>query len=304
MSAAAPASGRRLLLTGAAGFTGRALRAAAEAAGDTVLALDADLRDPAALAAGLAAAGQGGPIDAVVHLAALAFVGHDDPGAFYAVNTVGTAWLLDALARQPWRPRRLLVASSANVYGNNPDFPLAETEPPAPVNHYAASKLAMEHLARSAAEAAGLPLLLTRPFNYTGPGQSPSFVVPKLVDHFARRAPFVELGNLDVEREYNDVDFVVQAMRLLLDHGQPGTTVNLCTGRTHTLRALIARLEALSGHRLDVRVNPAFVRAHEVQRLGGDPARLQALWARAGRAWPAPDLDALLARMLAAAAPR
>lgn len=303
MSAGPAAPGRRLLLTGAGGFTGRALRAAAEAAGDTVLALDADLRDPAALAAGLAAAGQAGPIDAVVHLAAIAFVGHDDPAAFYAVNTVGTVHLIEALARQPWRPRRLLVASSANVYGSNPDFPLAETAPPAPVNHYAASKLAMEHLARAAAEAAGLPLILTRPFNYTGPGQAASFLVPKLVGHYARRAPWIELGNLEVEREFNDVGFVVEAMRLLLDHGLPGETVNLCTGRTHALRHLIARLEALSGHRLELRVNPAFVRAQEVHRLGGDPARLQAAYARSGRPWPEPGLDALLARMLAAADP-
>src|SRR5690606_29793103 len=137
----------------------------------------------------------------------------------------------------PQRPRSVLLASSANVYGNTECSPIAETQPPAPVNHYAMSKLAMEHMARTYADR--LPLFFTRPFNYTGPGQDASFVIPKLVTHFARRAPAVELGNLDVEREFNDVRFVCEAYLSLLQKAVPGEVYNICTGAPLTLRAVI-----------------------------------------------------------------
>ena len=159
----------------------------------------------------------------------------------------------------------------------------------------------MEHLARTYADR--LPLVLTRPFNYTGPGQAPQFLIPKLVSNFARRAPVVELGNLHVEREYNDVDFVCRSYLHLLAHGEPLGLYNICTGITYTLDDVIARLRRLVGHNIEVRVSPAFVRANEIQQLCGDPTRLQAVWRTAGDTWPtAASLDATLVRMLAAAA--
>ncbi|PIF93510.1 nucleoside-diphosphate-sugar epimerase [Acidovorax sp. 62] len=293
-----------ILLTGANGFTGLRFAALARQAGHEVTALQVDLTEPLAVtnavASAVAALPQAQPW-AVVHLAALSFVGHADELAFYGVNVLGTLNLLAALAGQAERPSCVLVASSANVYGNCPQSPIAESQTPAPVNHYAASKVAMEHLARAYADR--LPLVLTRPFNYTGPGQAPQFLIPKLVEHFARRAPVVELGNLHVEREYNDVDFVCRSYLHLLAHGEPLGLYNICTGITYTLDDLIARLRRLAGHAIEVCVNPAFVRPNEIQRLCGDPARLQAVWRTAGDEWPTQtSLDATLARMLAAAA--
>jgi GDP-6-deoxy-D-talose 4-dehydrogenase len=261
----------RILLTGASGFTGRHFQAQAIGLGHMVLALDADLTDTAAVRQAMA---QAGPVDALVHLAAISFVGHANDSAFYAVNTVGTSNLLGAVAALPaaQRPRKLLLASSANVYGNSEQSPLAETQPPAPVNHYAASKLAMEHLALTFADR--LPIVITRPFNYTGPGQEGSFLIPKLVDHFARRAPLIELGNLHVEREFNDVRMVCEAYLRLLDRGTPGQVYNVCTGKAYSLHQVLDMLRTLTGHELEVRVNPAFVRANEVHRLCGSPDKL------------------------------
>ena len=286
-----------ILLTGANGFTGLRFAELAQQAGHAVTALQADLTQPQAVtdavASAVAGLSQAQPW-AVVHLAALSFVGHGDELAFYGVNVLGTLNLLAALAGQAVRPSCVLVASSANVYGNCPQSPIAESQAPAPVNHYAASKLAMEHLARTYADR--LPLVLTRPFNYTGPGQAPQFLIPKLVGHVARRAPVVELGNLHVEREYNDIDFVCRSYLHLLAHGEPLGLYNICTSMTYTLDDVIVRLRRLAGHDIEVRVNPAFVRANEIQRLCGDPARLQAVWRAAV------SLDATLASMLAAAA--
>lgn len=258
----------KILISGAQGFTGRHLLALAQARGHEVHALQADLLQPAALQGEVA----GAQAEAVVHLAAVSFVGHADASAFYRVNVLGTLNLLDALAKAGRRPGRVLLASSANVYGNCTASPITEDQAPAPVNHYAASKLVMEHLARTRLEE--LPVFFTRPFNYTGVGQAAHFLIPKLVQHFAARNAVVELGNLDVEREFNDVRFVSDAYLRLLERAVPGETYNICTGRTHTLRQVMSLLEDLTGHPVRAQVNPAFVRAHEIARLCGDPGKL------------------------------
>ena len=163
----------------------------------------ADLTDKAAVADQV----QQAQADTVVHLAAISFVGNADDAAFYSVNVTGCINLLSACAALPQKPRKVLLASSANIYGNCANSPIGEEQTPAPVNHYGTSKLAMEHLARTYADR--LPLVITRPFNYTGPGQGKQFLIPKLVEHFARKAPQIELGNLHVEREFNDGQLIL-----------------------------------------------------------------------------------------------
>jgi GDP-6-deoxy-D-talose 4-dehydrogenase len=258
----------KILLTGAEGFTGRVFARMAAAAGHDVVALSCDLTDATAVAAQVDSLRP----EAVVHLAAIAFVAHNDPTALYAVNVVGTMNLLDALCRLPQRPRRVLVASSANVYGNCENSPIAESTPPAPVNHYAASKLAMEHMAMTCADR--LPLVIVRPFNYTGPGQAVQFLIPKLVDHFVRRAPVIELGNLHVEREYNDVRMVCDAYLRLLQADSVGGIFNVCSGRTYSIHQVLGLLTNITGHQIEVRINPVYARANEVDRLCGDPDHL------------------------------
>lgn len=260
----------KILLTGAAGFTGHFFKSAAEAAGHQVVTLHADLTDRASVAAEVL---QAAP-DAVVHLAAISFVGHTDDKEFYGVNVVGTMNLLAGLAGLTVKPSKVLLASSANVYGNCYASPIAEGQAPAPVNHYAMSKLAMEHMAWTYLDR--LPIVIARPFNYTGPGQAPQFLIPKLVSHFARRAPAIELGNLHVEREFNDVRMVSDAYLALLAHGVSGEVYNVCSGLPYTLQHVIGVLSGITGLTMDVNVNPAFVRVNEVHRLCGSPEKLLA----------------------------
>lgn len=264
----------KILLTGAAGFTGQFFKSAAEAAGHTVVALQADLTDKAAVADQVM---QMNP-EAVVHLAAISFVGHADDSAFYRVNVVGTMNLLSAVAALPFSLRCVMLPSSANIYGNCDTSPIAETQPAAPVNHYAMSKLAMEHMAMTYADR--LPIVITRPFNYTGPGQAPQFLIPKLVSHFARKAETIELGNLHVAREFNDVRMVCAAYLRLLESGVPGQAYNVCSGQPYTLQHVIATLEQITGHSIKVQVNPDFVRANEVHLLCGNPEKLNACTGR------------------------
>lgn len=296
---------RRVLITGLAGFTGHHLAAEMTAHGWEVHGLGsqptADI--PRYHAVDLGHADHLGTVlaqvqpHAVVHLAAIAFVGHGDADAFYRVNLLGTRHLLAALAAMPQPPDKVLLASSANVYGNRTEGVLDENTPPQPANDYAVSKLAMEHMARL--WEGPLPITIARPFNYTGVGQSRDFLLPKIVAHFRERAPVIELGNLDVWRDFSDVRAVVQAYRRLLDTDAAiGRTVNVCSGNTHTLRELLAMAQDITGHAIEVRVNPAFVRANEVRTLSGNPALLRRL---IGNDWQSPPLQDTLRWMLNAA---
>ncbi|MBE0547624.1 MAG: NAD-dependent epimerase/dehydratase family protein [Rubrivivax sp.] len=264
----------RVLVTGLQGFTGPYVAAALRAADHVVLdaaeAHSFDLRNAAQVAETVKRTRP----EYVVHLAALSSVTHADAAELYAVNTVGTEHLLRALADHAPDVRKVLLASSANVYGNVAGGePIDEDTPPAPVNHYACSKLAMEYIARTWFER--LPIVITRPFNYTGVGQSESFLVPKLVAHYAKRRPVLELGNIDVERDFSDVRMVADAYARLLAADAAGTVVNVCSGRPRSLRSILEELEAITGHRPELRVAQHLVRRAEVQRLTGRDLRLR-----------------------------
>jgi nucleoside-diphosphate-sugar epimerase len=258
----------KILVTGGDGFTGRHFVKYARTVGHTVIILQADLRDIDSLKQEVSEV----EADVVVHLAAISFVGHSDLNEFYDVNIIGTLNLLNSLAFLTKKPHHVLLASSANVYGNCELSPITEDQKTIPVNHYAMSKLAMEYMARTYLDK--LPLFFVRPFNYTGVGQARTFLIPKLVDHFDRRAPYVNLGNLDVEREFNDVRFVCDAYLKLLDNAVPGEIYNVCSGKPYSLRSVLELLQTITGHQLQVGVNPDFVRANEVYRLCGSSVKL------------------------------
>lgn len=259
----------RILVTGLGGFTGHYLQAELEAHGHTVVGLACDLTDPDAVAIEVA---RHQP-EAVVHLAAIAFVGHGHANAFYEVNLIGTRNLLAALVEHAPAVRSVLLASSANVYGNRSEGVLGEEATPDPSNDYAVSKLAMEQMARLWLDR--LPLFIVRPFNYTGVGQDAKFLIPKVVAHFRERKPVIELGNLEVWREFGDVRAVVDTYRRLLEQCPVGETLNVSTGQSYSLREVVALSEVITGHRIEIQVNPAFVRANEVRVLTGDNARLR-----------------------------
>lgn len=209
----------------------------------------------------------------VAHLAAISFVGHADVEQIYRSNVVGTRQLLEALTRLPKPPQAILLASSANVYGDAQEGALDESTPFAPANDYGVSKVAMEYVA--SLYSARLPIIIVRPFNYTGRGQREQFIIPKIVDHARRGASVIELGNVDVARDFSDVRAVAEIYyRLLAEPKALGRTYNVCSGHSITLQQVLNLVGRLSGNRLEVRVNPAFVRANEVRLLKGSPARL------------------------------
>lgn len=291
----------RALLTGRNGFTGRYVACELEQAGYEVIGLSnhlageelgstiqANLLDRNAVARAVAEA----EADVVLHLAAIAFVAHGDVDEMYRVNVIGTRNLLEALAAAPKQPELVVLASSANVYGNAEVDPVTEDTPPAPANDYAVSKLAMEYMAKL--WMGRLPITITRPFNYTGVGQSTQFLIPKIVDHFRRGARKIELGNTEVVRDFGDVRDVAHTYLQILERKPVNATINICTGSGISLREIICRLEDMAGYRINVSENPAFVRRGEIPRLVGSGRFLDALVGTVMRK----DIDSTLRWML------
>ena len=271
----------RALITGLRGFTGRYLAQALEAAGYKVFGIghEAAPASSGVFAVDLCDREQVRRVvaevqpDVVAHLAAISFVAHGDVEAIYRVNVIGTRHLLEALAGLTKKPRAVLLASSANIYGNAPVEVIDESVLPAPANDYAVSKLAMEYMARLWMDR--LPIVLTRPFNYTGVGQAPQFLLPKIVGHFQRGEKVIELGNIDVERDFSDVRTIAGIYAALLQNSPAGEVFNVCSGQVYALKEVLRMMAEIGGYEIEVRVNPAFVRANEVKRLQGDAGKLR-----------------------------
>jgi len=291
-------SSKRVLVTGLAGFTGHYLALELAAAGYEVHGLGSrgaaipnyhqvDLTDTEGLRRIISTVQP----EVVIHLAAISFVGHDDPEAFYRVNVVGTRDLLAALADTAKNLDCILLASSANVYGNSNSGVIGEEQPPNPENDYAVSKLAMEYMARLWERR--LPIVIVRPFNYTGVGQTEKFLLPKIVGHFRRKAKHIELGNLDVWRDFSDVRAVAAAYLGLVKAKPIGQVFNVCSGQATSLREAISLVEEIAGYKIEVVVNPAYVRPNEVRTLTGSADRLRAVLPN----WTMPPLRETLAWM-------
>lgn len=275
------ASPSRVLITGVSGFTGLHLSNRLLAAGCEVFGL-ANSPDGVHVPSLCTDLGETDRVadwirsiqpTHVVHLAALSHVvGPALP--FYQVNVLGTESLLEAIRRAEVRPEKVLIASSANIYGQTLASPISEDEPPLPANHYAASKAAMEWIARQWFER--LPIVVTRPFNYTGAGQSEAFLFAKLAGAFHRRVPVLKLGNLRVARDLSDVSFVTEVYHRLLLSDLTSTTLNICSGRSVAISEALAILRDLTGHDPEVTIDSALLRPNDVEVLTGDPTRLQA----------------------------
>jgi nucleoside-diphosphate-sugar epimerase len=270
---------QRALITGRFGFTGKHLAQFLELKGWEVFGLDPtedsnpdatpaiDINDTGSVIQRLT---EVRPTH-IVHLAAHSHV-VGDPLAFFRVNLLGTESLMEAIATSGIKPAKVLIASSANVYGNADNSPITEDSPLRPMNHYALSKASMEQMLFK--WHSRLPIVITRPFNYTGPGQSEAFVMPKIVHAFHRRDPVIRLGNLDVARDLSDIRFVCEAYHRLLQAQCTGQTFNICSGSCIHLLRVLELLREISGHDPRIEVDLAFVRKDEIKELCGSPRRL------------------------------
>ncbi len=271
----------RALITGGKGFVGNWLAAHLKDRGDEVAVIDieTDVADGAAVGRVMADVVP----EAVYHLAAMTHVGEswEHPAQVLRVNVLGTAEIL-AAARSIEGSPRVLVVSSAEVYGvvTPAQLPLGEDTPTQPASPYAASKLAAEAVAFQAWRGYGQPVIVVRPFNHIGPGQSPNFFVPalakRIVDARRNGTRYLPVGTLTTRRDFTDVRDVVAAYRLLVERGVPGEVYNVCSGRDVAMSEVAAQLLELAGADLTLETDPALVRPVDVPVLRGSAERLRA----------------------------
>lgn len=288
-----------ILVTGDAGFVGQHVLASwPGAVGLSGLGPSVDVRDKARLVAVLRDLRP----RAVLHLAARSFVPDSfrSPELTFEVNVMGTLFLLQALAETGFNGR-FLFAGTSDAYGLVPldALPVSEDRPLRPRNPYAASKAAAEALCFQWSQSGPFEVLMARPFNHIGPGQSADFVMSDFARQLAcmkagLQAPVLNVGNLDITRDFSSVLDVVDAYALILTKGRNGEIYNVCSGVERSVRSLLMRLLDLSGVQVEVKVDSERMRLSEQPRMCGSFAKVSQ-----HTGWqPLRDLDQTLFDML------
>ncbi len=312
----------RALVTGISGFVGGHLAEHLLDSGDAVAGLSTSGRWPTNLAhlsdrvaieacdlANVSDSDLAGRIghhrpDAVFHLAAQANpqASLADPRGTWALNLGGTLTLLEAVRSSGLKPRVVLVGSGV-CYGNPaPEFlPVDESCPLRPNNPYSASKGAADLLGVQHFLSHGTEVVMARPFNHAGPRQSSTYVLGGLARQVAEveagRTDRVEVGNLDVVRDFLDARDVVRAYRLLAlaDPSKvAGEVFNVGSGRGTKLADALEILRGLARRPITVHVDPARVRPVDQPLLVADPTKL-----KGATGWsPRHSIESTLADML------
>lgn len=286
----------RALVIGADGFAGRWLVDHLQASGDTVAAVvgpsyrppldgvdrvdQVDVRDGEALAAVFDATRP----EVVFYLAGVSRQGErDDPSAAIGVSVIGSLNTLTACSRLSLRPR-LLYVSSGYVYRAGPD-PLDEESPTQPDAIYATAKLVAERALLALGPDAGVEVVISRPFNHIGPGQSEAFLVPTLTRQVVAAAgggdPVVRVANASVVRDFTDVRDVVAAYRLLGERGAAGSLYNVASGSGISVEDLAREIGRVAGVEVQVVTSGSLQDRREAPTVIGDPRKLESLgWSR------------------------
>lgn len=294
----------RVLVTGASGFVGGHLAAHLLKTGDAVLGLSESGQWSKATPPGIAqrvrlepwnvvtgtVAGLADLLsrkrpEAIIHLAAQANPQQSvaDPRGTWTVNLFGALNLLEGIRAAAIEPAPAVVLVGSGVSYGNPapeHLPVTERCPPRPNNPYAASKAAADLLGIQHFLSHGTRVVLARPFNHAGPRQSDSYALSSFAKQIAEiergRRERIEVGNLQVVRDFTDVRDIVRAYRLLAEKGQPGEAYNIGTGRDDSLESLLETLRGLAKVPVSVHVDPARVRPVDQPRLLADASKLRA----------------------------
>jgi UDP-arabinose 4-epimerase len=289
----------RVLVTGGAGYVGSHCVKAATAAGHTCIAYDSllfghrdlvlwgplvvgDVRDTAAIVRAM----REHRIEAVMHFAALAYVGQSvtEPARYYDVNIGGTRSLLDAMVETG--VKRLVFSSTCAVYGEPETVPITEATPPRPINPYGYTKLACERMIDDYGRAYGISGAKLRYFNAAGADPAceigedhtpETHLIPLVLDAAMGRRPSISVFGSDYAtpdgtavRDYIHVGDLARAHVKALEHliaGRGSLTCNLGTGSGISVAELIATARKVTGREIPVVMSP---------RREGDPATLVA----------------------------
>lgn len=270
----------RSLITGAGGFVGPYLTSELQAADDDVLGLDLHSGPDLLDADGWLETVRTTKPDVIYHLAGWSDVSGSwqDPAETFRVNALGTLSVLEA-ARQAGTERIVLI-SSADVYGTvGPEHqPITESLPMTPRSPYGVSKQAAEALGQQYHLAHDLGVVIVRPFNHLGAGQSQKFAASAFAMQIAEAEVVgggeVAHGNLSARRDLSDVRDVVRAYRLLAANGEPGEVYNVCSGRAVSMESMLAKLIEGAKVPIATSVDPARFRPVDLPVMQGSHQKL------------------------------
>jgi len=265
-----------LLVTGASGFVGRHVLDRFPSA--LAIGSEMDLRSSESIERAL----DSKSFDAVIHLAAQSSVPESfrNPGDTFDINFIGTHRLLTALEKRNFKGRVLFVGSG-DMYGpvSTKDLPIREDRALKPLNPYAVSKVAAEALCYQISQRGALDIVMARPFNHIGPGQSEHFAVSSFAKQMVeirsgRRDALIQVGNLETTRDFSDVRDVVAAYELLLERGERGEVYNVCSGRERSMQEVFERLQRIAGVQCGFVVNEDRLRPTDSPRVRGSAEKI------------------------------
>jgi GDP-4-dehydro-6-deoxy-D-mannose reductase len=300
---------QRALVTGAEGFVGDYLSKHLQAESWDVIGstLAHDEAHPERIVCDIRQADQvnalvqqAGAVTHVFHLAAVTYVpdASRDPSLAIDVNLGGTINVATAL-RDHAPDAHLIYIASGEVYGIPTTLPLNEDCPLNPANPYAITKTAADHFCAYLSSSNQLQVTRVRPFNHTGPGQPPNFVLPAFARQIARieqgkQPPIIEVGNLDAKRDFLHVADVVRAYEKIATHGKPGEAYNICSGKSWSIRQALDDLLKLSDATIDIHIDQSRLRPSDIPDLCGSHDKLtqQTQWT------PEIPFETLLAELL------
>ena len=294
---------KKVLITGIDGFVGNHLAAHLLTMGYSIVGLDIDIqqsdrllrsdtntRDLVELVDGDLRDGEkinelfaDSNYELVFHLAAQSSVklSFENPAETFDINVNGTLNLLEAISRLETPPKTLVVSSS-EIYGQLAleQVPVTEDAPLRPVNPYAVSKATVDLLAYQYWKAYNLPIYIARAFSHSGPGQRTVAVLSDWAFQTAKtelglRPAEIEVGNMEVTRDYTDVRDIVDAYMLILEKGQPGQAYNTCTGIGYKISDLLHIITSFSTKKIKTIPDPSRYRPVDIPILIGSPEKLK-----------------------------
>lgn len=222
----------------------------------------------------------------IFHLAALTSPAQSfkDPASFFTTNISAQLNVFDSLIESGLLDTRVLITSSAEVYGmvKPGDLPVDEETPLRPASPYAVSKIAQDYLGLQYFLSNKLQVIRVRPFNHVGPRQSPDFVVASFAKQIAdiekgEVTPVIKVGNLDAKRDFTDVRDMVKAYELIINKGEIGEVYNIGSGKSHQIKEILEKLLSMSQKEIEIEIDPSRLRPSDVPDIVADSLKLKSL---------------------------
>lgn len=212
--------------------------------------------------------------DTIFHLAALSSPADSftHPKETIMNNVVAQINLLEAVKDANLMKTRVLIVSSADVYGNvdKKDLPIDEDTNMMPANPYTVSKLTQDFLGLMYFLAYKIAIIRVRPFNHIGPRQAPNFVVSSFAKRIAEiekagKEGVLSVGDLSTKRDFTDVRDMVVAYRLAIEKGKIGDVYNIGSGTSYKIEAILTDLLSLSNANIKIKTDPKLFRPSDTQ---------------------------------------